>query len=84
MKNRASESRSYEHMTVEELKTELLRLRENLRDAEDMHAFTFGRTAVHIGAEKAQNLQAEYEEECRDLGEKIRKIEILLKAKGAG
>ena len=75
--------RKLEDMTVEELKDELKRLKDNLCDLKDMHAFTFGKTTVHIGAEKAQNLQAEFEEECRVHNEKISEIEKLLKAKGA-
>jgi hypothetical protein len=76
-------SKKPEDMTVEELTAELKRLKENLRDLEDMHAFTFGKTTVHIGAEKAQNLQAEFEEECRVHNEQIAEIEKLLKEKGA-
>lgn len=71
-------------MTVDELKTELKRLQDNLCDLEDMHSFTFGKTSVHIGAEKAQNLQEEYEQECREYGEQIKEIERILKAKSAG
>jgi len=70
-------------MTVEELTAELKRLKDSLCDLEDMHSFTFGKTTVHIGAEKAQNLQADFEEECRVHNEKITKIEKILKAKGA-
>ena len=70
-------------MSVDELKAELKRLKDNLCDAEDMHAFTFGKTSVHIGAEKAQNLTAEYEEECRMFNEQIAAVEKALKAKGA-
>lgn len=70
-------------MTVEELKAELKRLKDNLCDLEDMHSFTFGRTSVHIGAEKAQNMQAEFEEECRKYQEQIVEIEKALKARGA-
>ena len=72
-----------EDMTIEELKTELKRLKDNLCDIEDMHAFTFGKTSVHIGAEKAQNLTAEYEDECRLFNEQISVIEKALKARGA-
>jgi hypothetical protein len=72
-----------EDMSIDELKAEFKRLRENLCDLEDMHAFTFGKTSVHIGAEKAQNLTAEYEEECRTYGEKIAAVEKALKVKGA-
>ena len=72
-----------EDMTIEELKTELKRLKDNLCDIEDMHAFTFGKTSVHIGAEKAQHLTAEYEDECRLFNEQISVIEKALKARGA-
>lgn len=67
-----------EEMTGEELQAELKRLRDSLCDIEDQHAFTFSRTSVHIGAEKAQNMQKEYEEECRAYREQIAKIEDLL------
>jgi len=70
-------------MTIEELKTELKRLKDNLCDLEDMHNFTFVKTSVHIGAEKARNMTAEHEEECRELNDKIAVIEKALKAKGA-
>lgn len=72
-----------EHMTAEELNAELKRLKDSLCDLEDMHAFTFGKTSVHIGAEKAQNMQQEYEDECKLHNEQIVKIEGLLKGKGA-
>ena len=71
-------------MTVDELTAELKRLKENLCDLEEMHSFTFGKTSVHIGAEKAQNLQEEYEQECREHDEQIKEIERLLKARSAG
>jgi hypothetical protein len=70
-------------MTIDELKAELKRLKDNRCDLEDMHAFTFGKTSVHIGAEKAQNLTAEYEEECRLFDEQITAVEKALKARGA-
>ena len=72
-----------EDMTIDELKAELKRLKDNLCDLEDMHAFTFGKTSVHIGAEKAQNLTAEYEEECKMFNEQIAAVEKALKVKGA-
>ncbi len=72
----------FEDMTIDELRAELKRLRDNLCDLEDMHSFTFGKTSVHIGAEKAQNLTAEYEEECRLFNEQIAAVEKALKAKG--
>jgi hypothetical protein len=71
-----------EDMSTDELKAELKRLKDNLCDLEDMHAFTFGKTSVHIGAEKAQNMTAEYEEECKLHNEQIAAIERALKAKG--
>jgi len=71
-------------MTIDELTAELRRLKDNLCDLEDMHSFTFVKTSVHIGAEKAQNLQEEYEQECKEYGEQIREIERLLKAKNSG
>ena len=74
--------KNLEDLSIEELKTELKRLKENLCDVEDMHAFTFGKTSVHIGAEKAQNMTAESEEECKMFSEQIAEIEKLLKAKG--
>lgn len=72
-----------EDMTIDELKAELRRLKDNLCDAEDIHSFTFGKTSVHIGAETAQNLTTEYEEECRMHNELIAAIEKALRAKGA-
>jgi hypothetical protein len=75
--------RNIEDMTIDELKAELKRLKDNLCDLEDMHAFTFGRTSVHIGAEKAQNLTAEYEDECRLFNVQIAAVEKALKTKGA-
>jgi hypothetical protein len=76
--------KKFEDMSLDELRAELKRLRENLCDLEDMHSFTFGRTSVHIGAEKAQNMQREFEEECNEHNEKIAAIERLLKVKGKG
>jgi hypothetical protein len=72
-----------EDMTVDELKAELKRLKDNLCDIEDLHAFTFGKTSVHIGAEQAQNMATEYEEDCRRHTDQIAAIERVLKAKGA-
>ncbi len=76
-------TRRLEELSVDELKAELKRLKDNLCDLEDMHAFTFGKTSVHIGAEKAQNLTTEYEEECRMFNEQITVVEKMLKEKGA-
>jgi ribosomal protein L29 len=71
-------------MSMQELQVELKRLKDSLCDIEDQHAFTFGRTSVHIGAEKAQNMQLEYEEECRAHRERIAEIEqVLAKRSGA-
>jgi len=70
-------------MTIEELRAELKRLKDNLCDFEDMHSFTFQKTSVHIGAEMAHNMQTEFEEECRKYQEQIEVIEKALKAKGA-
>ncbi len=72
-----------EEMSLDQLRTELKRLKENLCDLEEMHAFTFGKTSVHIGAEKAQNMQNEFEEECRVYNERIAAFERLLVEKGA-
>lgn len=72
-----------DNMTTEELRAELERLKDNLCDIEDMHSFTFHKTSLHIGAEKAQNMQAEFEEECREYNEKIAEIERILKARSA-
>ncbi|HLE41785.1 MAG TPA: hypothetical protein VI956_09775 [Nitrospirota bacterium] len=76
--------KKFEDTSLDELRAELKRLRENLCDLEDMHSFTFGRTSVHIGAEKAQNMQREFEEECNEHNEKIAAVERLLKVKGKG
>jgi hypothetical protein len=73
----------YEDRSIDELKAELKRLKDSLCDIEDLHAFTFGKTSVHIGAEKAQNMAAEYEEDCKLHNERITAIEKVLKAKGA-
>ena len=75
--------KSPDDMTVEELRAELKRLKDNLCDFEDMHSFTFQKTTVHIGAEMAQNMQTEFEEECRNYKEQIALVEEALKAKGA-
>jgi ribosomal protein L29 len=68
-------------MTNDELKTELERLKESLCDLEDMHAFTFGKTTVHIGAEKAHNMQLEFEEECDSYRRRIAELEKTLEAR---
>ena len=74
--------RPYEAMSVEELRTELKRLKDNLCDLEETHVFTFSKTTVHIGAERAQAMQQEYEEECGLFSGRIAKLEGILKAKG--
>lgn len=72
-----------DNVTTEELKAELERLKDNLCDIEDMHSFTFQKTSLHIGAEKAHNMQTEFEDECSAYNEKIAEIERILKARGA-
>ena len=67
-------------LTVEELKAMLKDLKDNLCDLDDMHSFTFGKTSVHIGSEKAQNMQIEFEEECSMLNERIAEIKKQEKA----
>jgi hypothetical protein len=74
--------KAFRDMTTGELKAELARLKDGLCDLEDMHSFTFGKTSVHIGAEKAQNLQAEFEEECGLYSRKIAEIEQVLRERG--
>jgi len=71
-----------ESMSMEELRTELRRLKENLCDLEETHSFTMSKTTVHIGAERAQAMQEEYEEECALYNGQIAKIEGILKARG--
>jgi hypothetical protein len=73
--------RPYETMSGEELRAELDRLKDNLRDLEDTHSFTFGKTTVHIGAEQAQSMQEEYEQECRSYKDGIALIEVILRAR---
>ncbi len=72
-----------EEISSDQLKDELKRLKDNLADLEEMHAFTFGKTTVHIGAEQAQNMQQEYEEECKAYNERINALERLLKERQA-
>ena len=74
--------KTYEAMSVEELEAELEKLKESLCDLEETHNFTFGKTTVHIGAERAQAMQEEYEEECALYSGQIAKIEGILKVKG--
>ena len=70
-------------MSVEELRAELDRTKDNLCDFEEMHAFTFGKTTLHMSAEKAQNMQVEFEEECRVYKERISEIESELRKRRA-
>lgn len=79
-----NKGKKIDHMSVEELMAELRRLRENLCDLEDQHAFTFVKTSVHIGAERAQQMQEEFDEECREHNNRIAAIEEELRARGAG
>ena len=74
--------RPCETLSVEELRAELKRLKDNLCDLEETHSFTFGRTTVHIGAEQAQSMQEEYEEESSLYNGQIAVIEGLLRARG--
>jgi hypothetical protein len=71
----------FDNMTIDELKEKLKNLKDNLCDLEDLHSFTFGKTSLHIGAEKAQNMQAEFEEECAMYSKRIAEIEKALQAK---
>ena len=75
-------SKAVEDMSVEELKAELKKLRENLEDFEEMHTFTMAKTSVHIGANQANALQEEYEDEVKTYNAQIAKVEALLAAKG--
>ncbi|TAN41632.1 MAG: hypothetical protein EPN25_04530 [Nitrospirae bacterium] len=69
------------NLSTEELQERLNKLRDNLCDLEDMHSFTFGKTTLHIGAEKAQNMQTEFEEECKMFAQQIAEIEKELQAR---
>lgn len=70
-------------LSVEELKAERKRLMDGLCDIEDLHAFTFGKTSVHIGAQKAHTMATEYEEERRQYTERIAALEKRLKEHSA-
>ncbi len=72
-----------EDMSIDELEAERARVRDNLCDLKETHDFTFGKTTVHIGAERAQAMQEEFEEECRVCNEQIAAIEALLRSKRA-
>ena len=67
-----------EDMDRTERQAELARLRDELADIEDTHAFTFGKTSVHIGAEHAQSMQEEFDAESAVLRERIARVERLL------
>jgi hypothetical protein len=73
---------AYDALSADGLRAELKRLKENLQDLEDTHAFTFGKTSVHIGAEQAQSMQESYEEECGTYRARIAGIEEILRRKG--
>jgi hypothetical protein len=73
-----------DQMTAEELRAELVRLQDNLCDLEETHHFTFSKTTVHIGAEQAEGMQQEFEEECRLYREQIAAVERLLRSSGGG
>jgi hypothetical protein len=74
--------KSLDDISVEELKAELKRIKDNLCDLEDMHSFTFVKTSVHIGAEKAQNMQSEFDEECGKYNKEIAEIDKALNERG--
>jgi len=44
-----------------------------------MHVFTFGKTTAHIGAETAQRMQEEYEQERNELLALIETLESRLR-----
>ncbi len=69
-------------MSTYKLKVEHARLKEGLCDLEEMHSFTFDKTSIHIGGEKARNMQTEFEEECGKYEERIAEIEKVLKNRG--
>ena len=73
---------SYEQLTIVELQTELRRLKDNLQDLEETHAFMFCRTTAHIGAEQARSMQDEHDEECRESRMRIARIDEILKMRG--
>lgn len=73
-----SRGKKIEDMNMNELQAELGRLRDELGDLEDTHAFTFGKTSVHIGAEHAQSMQEEFDLESSALRERIALVQRLL------
>lgn len=75
------ENKEVTRTSEEDLKAEVERLRDSLRDIEDMHAFTFGKTSAHIGAVTAQNMQSEYEDECKTYRDRIAEVEKELKTR---
>lgn len=72
---------NYSSWPADRLLTELRRLKENLQDLEETHAFTFGKTTVHIGAERARTMQEEFEAECSRYRGSMACIERILKTK---
>lgn len=72
---------AYDVLSAGDLRAELKRLQENLQDLEETHLFTFSKTAVHLGAERAQSMQEEYEEECREYRARIAEIESILRTR---
>ncbi|MBA4373928.1 MAG: hypothetical protein C0402_13850 [Thermodesulfovibrio sp.] len=67
-----------EEMTADQLTEQLKRLRDNLCDLEDLHSFTFNKTSLHIGSEKAQAMQDEFEMDCESYKKQISEIERVL------
>jgi hypothetical protein len=68
-------------LSDDELQAGLARLKEDLCDIQEMHAYA-GKTQVHIGGETARSMQEEFEEECRELNGKIAEIEKELRSRG--
>jgi hypothetical protein len=68
-------------MSIAELKGKLEKLKDNLCDLEEQHSFTFDKTSLHIGGKKAQEMQAEFEEECATYAEQIAEVQKALQAK---
>ena len=69
-------------MSTDGLEVDHARLKEGLCDLEEMHSYALNKTSIHIGVEKAQNMQAEFEEECREYEERIAENEKVLKNRG--